>query len=310
MEETIELRELIKLIWNGRIILSISVIFCMLVALILNWFILEEKYESNALVQVVSGIQDTGAISNYIAAEFKPNIYAERIQNKSLMQQAFDDAGIKKKFLPSNLTLNIEMDTLKSNVALIYTSSNAQMAQNELQVLIDATKKHMNEAIQLSLKDIEELHKNEIENLSNNITEVVEKYNNIIHNNDLPEILILQTIMDTESEILINASEQQKTALSAINGDTQSQLLQLQAEIQTKSTEYKKALTNYQSVKMSLDNFKPDPFIRVITEPTLADYPTTPNKMLNLALGVIIGFVLGLGIIFFRNYWKNSAPIN
>ncbi len=95
MEETIELRELIEIVWKGKAIIAICTVVCMLLAGIVSWFVLEEKYESKAVVQVASGIQDTGIISNYIAAEFTPSIYAQRIQNKPIMKQALKDADIK-----------------------------------------------------------------------------------------------------------------------------------------------------------------------------------------------------------------------
>ncbi|MCT6923390.1 Wzz/FepE/Etk N-terminal domain-containing protein [Metasolibacillus sp.] len=310
MEETIELRQLFNIIWKGKAIIAVSTIICILFAGILSWFVLEEKYESKAMIQVVSGIQDTGAMANYIAAEFKPNIYAERIQNKSLMQQAFADANIKNEFLLENLVTKVEMDSLNNNVELRYTSNNAQSAQLELQVLIEATKNLMNEAIQKSLKDVEALYTNEMSNLSVELEEVVKSYNAIISNNNLPEVLILQTVVDTNNGIILNASEQQKSALSDINGELQNQLLQLQTEIRAKSDEYKNVLINYQSIKTNLNNFKSDSFIRVITEPTLADDPLAPSKVLNLVLGLVIGLMLGLGIVFLRAYWKNSAPVN
>ena len=89
----------------------------------------------------------------------------------------------------------------------------------------------------------------------------------------------------------------------------QNELLQLQVQIQSKSEEYGKVLANYQSVKTGMGSFKPDPFIRVIAEPTLAEGPASPNKMLNLAIGLVIGVMMGIGIVFFRQYWKNSTPV-
>ncbi|MET4560622.1 chain length determinant protein (polysaccharide antigen chain regulator) [Lysinibacillus parviboronicapiens] len=305
MEETIELRELIEIVWKGKAIIAICTVVCMLLAGIVSWFVLEEKYESNAVVQVASGIQDTGIISNYIAAEFTPSIYAQRIQNKPIMKQALKDADIKDVYSEKNMVATVDADPAKNLVELKYKAKSAQDAQQQLQILMDVTKQKMNESVQATLKELETTYKTESVSLSKEIENIIEQYNKIIKDNKLPEILILQTVLN--SEIVLNISDDQTTTLSNVNGDLQNQLLQMQAQINTKSVEYQKTLANYQSVKTGLDSFKPDPFIRVIAEPTLAEKSASPNKLLNLAIGLVIGMMFGVGTVFFRQYWKNSS---
>lgn len=305
MEESIELRELLGIIWKGKVVIAVCTIVCMFLAGIGSWFVLDEKYESNAVVQVVSGVQDTGIMASYIEAEFTPNIYAQRIQNKPIIQQAFKEAGIKVKFSEKNLVMTVDPDPAKNLVELKYSSNSAKDAQQQLQVLMEATKGKMNESVQATLHNLESTYKLEASSLSKEIKIIIEQYNQIIRDHKLPDILVLQTVLN--SEIALNISDEQTTALSNVSGNLQNQLLQMQAQIQAKSEEYRKSLVNYQSVKTGLESFKPDPFIRVIAEPTLAEVPSSPNKMLNLAIGLIIGIMVGLGLVFFRHYWKNSA---
>lgn len=305
MEETIELRELIEIVWKGKAIIAICTIVCMLLAGVASWFVLEEKYESKAVVQVAGAVQDTGIMANYVSTEFTPTIYAQRIQNKQIMQQALQDAGIKIKFNEKNLVTTTDADPTKNIVELKYTSNSAKEAQQQLQILMDAAKQKMNESVQQTLQQLESTYKIEAESLTKEINSNIEQYNQIIRENNLPKILILQTIIN--SEIVLNISEEQAATLSNVNGDLQNQLLQLQVQIQTKSEEYHNILTNYQSIKTELDSFKPDPFIRIIAEPSLAEGVSSPNKLLNLAIGLVVGVMLGLGIVFFREYWKKSA---
>lgn len=307
MEETIELRELIQIVWKGKTLIAICTIVCMLLAGTASWFILNEKYESNAVVQVTSGVQETDFMAKYISAEFTPNIYAQRIQNKSIMKQSLQDAGIKEKYNEKNLEVKVEPDPAKNLVELKYLSNSAKDAQKQLQILMDVTKQKMNESVQGTLQDLEKTYESESAVLSKEIETIIEQYNKVIKDNHLPEILILQTVLN--SEIILNISEEQTSALSTVTGNLQNDLLQMQAQIQTKSEEYQKTLANYQSVKTGLDSFKPDPFIRVIVEPTLAEEPSSPNKLLNLAIGLVIGMMLGLSIVFFRHYWRNSAIV-
>lgn len=305
MEETIELRKLLEIVWKGKPLIAIWTIVCMLLAGIASWFVLDEKYESKAIVQVASAVQDTGIMSNYVATEFTPAIYAQRIQNKPIMQQALQDEGIKVNYNEKNLVATVDADPTKNLVELKFTSGSSKEAQQQLQILMDATKQKMNESVQMTLQNLENTYKIEAEALTKEIDAIIEQYNQIIRENNLPKLLILQTILNTE--MVINISEEQAASLSNVNGNLQNKLLQLQSQIQTKSEEYRKTLANYQSVKTGLDSFKPDPFIRVIAEPTLPEGAASPNKLLNLVIGLIIGVMLGLGAVFFRHYWRNSA---
>ena len=305
MEETIELRELIEIVWKGKAIIALCTIVCMLLAGVASWFVLEEKYESKAVVQIVSPQQDTGIMSNYVAAEFTPNIYAQRIQNKTIMKQSLLDAGIKEKFDEKNLVATVDVDPTKNLVELKYKANSAKDAQQQLQILMEATKQKMDESVKATLNDLVTTYKTESNALTKEIEIIIDKYNKIIRENNLPELLILQTILDTE--ITLNISEEQTAALSNVTGSLQNQLLQMQAQIKSKSEEYRKTLANYQSVKTGLDSFKPETLVRTITAPTLAEEPSSPNKVLNLAIGFIIGMMFGLGLVLFRHYWKNSA---
>lgn len=307
MEETIELRELVGIIWGGKNVIAICTVLCMLLAGSVSWLILDEKYESKAVVQVTSTVQDTGIMANYVAAEFTPTIYAQRIQNKPIMQQALKDAGIKIKYNEKNLVTTVDTDPTKNLVELKFTSSSPEEAQKQLQILLEATKQKMNDSVQDTLQNFETTYKEEADALIEEIDSIIGKYNNLIRENNLPEVLILQTILNTE--IILNVSEGQTVALSNVDGKLQNQLLQLQAQIQTKSEEYRKTLENYQSVKTGLDSFKPDPFIRAIAEPTLPEKSSSPNKILNLALGLVLGIIIGLGVVFLRYYWKKSAVV-
>lgn len=307
MEETIELRELINIVWKGKAIIAVCTIVCMLLAGIVSWFVLEEKYESKAVVQVISGVQDTDILSNYIAAEFTPNIYAQRIQNKPIMQQALLDAGLEVKYDARNLIATVDADPTKKVVELKFSTNSPKKAQQQLQILMDATKKKMNDSVRITLQDLEATYKTKTTTLTKEIETLIEQYNQKIRDNNLPELLILQTMLN--NEIILNISEKQTSTLSKVNGNLQNQLLQFQAEIQSKSNEYRKALTDYQSIKTGLDSFKPEPFVRVIAEPTLAESPSSPNKVLNLAIGLALGVMIGLGIVLIRYYWRNSTVV-
>lgn len=308
MEETIDLRKLIDIVLKGKIIILISTITCLLIAGIVSWFVMETKYESKAIVQVVNNVQDTGAYSNFVSAEFAPNTYAQRIQNKTIMTEALKEAGVTSKYNERNLAaaVDISPDSFKNYVTLSYKSTSPEDAQHQLEVLMNATKRTMEEAVKQPLMELEKSYNGQIQKLTKEIESIIEEYNQIIREDNLPKILIMQTIIN--SDIAIEISADQLSVLSNIDGAKQNQLLQMQAQIATKSGEYRTILANYQSIESGIENFNPDLFIRIIAKPTLAEDPASPNNAINLAIGLIMGVMIGLGIVLFRYYWKNSQP--
>ena len=170
---------------------------------------------------------------------------------------------------------------------------------------MNKTKAEVTVSIKETLNQLEETYLKESNSLSSEIEQLMTSYNDLVTNNNLPEVLILQTI--ASSQFVLNLTENQSNALANVTGSIQNELLQLKAQIDTKSAEYRVVLEKYQSVKTGLDSFKADPFIRVIVDPTFAENPSSPNKLLNLAIGLLLGLIIGIGLVFFRHYWKFSA---
>ena len=309
MEETIDLRELIAIILKGKWIIASITIICVLLAGVVSWFVLPEKYQSTAVVQVESGVlpsdTDTDVLSKHVSKEFTPLLYTKVIQNEAAINGAFQRAKLNNVFTAANVTTTNEANTNLVNIT--YTSNSAQNAQQELQIVLETAKAEMNRSVQTKLKDLVAMYASEEKTLSKDIATITNDYNQLIRNNNLPEVLIFQTI--SNKEMTLNITDTTTKGLASVDGKMQHQLIQLQAQIQAKSEEYRKVLENYQSVKTGLDSFKSDPFIRVIAQPSLANGPASPNKMLNVAIGFVLGLMMSVGVVFFRQYWRDSAPV-
>lgn len=302
MEETIDLRELIETVWKGKWIIAVLTIVFMLVAAIVSWFVLPEQYESKAIVQVASEVQDTGIMSSYVAAEFTPIIFSQRIKDPTLMNEAFVAQGIKEKFSRNDLSATVQANT--NLIDLTYKSESADNAHEHLTLFINETKERMNTSVKNTLNELEKTYSSEAKLLSGEIETIVERYNKVIISNGLPEILIMQTLVS--SQIILAVTDEQTKALAKVNGTLHNELMHMQAQVDSKSTEYRKVLEKYQSVNTGKDSFRPDAFIRTIVEPTIPENPSSPSKLLNVAIAMIIGLMAGLGIVFSQEYWKKS----
>jgi len=288
-EETIDLRELVDIIWRGKKVIIISVIAAMLIAVLLSVFVLEKKYESKATVQITSNTAAEGIVKQYIDSEFTNQVFAERIKNQT-----------------SNLSVNVDVAT--SMISLTYTSGNPKKSSDALTTLIDEQKIAMANALQNEFTLLADSYTNESKKLSNEIRDLIKLYNTTVKTNNLPEILILQSMIG--NQIIVDLTQEQQESLVNVDGEIQNELMQLQARIESKSVEYRKVLDQYQSVLTNIESFRPDPLIKSIIEPTIPIGPSSSNTLLNIAISLVIGAMIGLGIVFIRKYWQETSREN
>lgn len=300
-EETVDLRELVEIIWKGKNVIIVTTIAALLIAALLSVFVLEKKYESKATVQITSNTAAEGIVKQYIDSEFTNQVFAERIKSQTFINQYFTNEV-------SSSDLNVNVDPNTSMISLTYSSGNPKESSDVLTILIDEQKKAMADSLQNQFTLLADSYTKESKKLSNEIRDLIKMYNTTVKSNNLPQILILQSMV--ENQLIVDLTQEQQASLVNIDGEIQNELMQLQARIESKSTEYSKVLDQYQSVLTNIESFRPDPLIKIIIEPTLSDVPSSPNTLLNIALGLVIGAMIGLGIVFIRKYWQETSPEN
>lgn len=304
MEETIDLREIIEIVLKGKWVIALITALCVAIAGLLSWFIIPEQYESKATIQIVSNPQDASLLAGYVNAEFSPSIFTERIQNTTFLKNVLNENDFSiKNFDAENLSVTVEKET--QLIDLTYKKGKPDLAQKQLALFINETKDKMNASVINSMKSLEKTYTAEAEILSKEIEGLIEEYNAIIKRNSLPEVLIMQSLLN--EQILLTVNDEQLNALVNVDGSLHNQLMQMQSQIRSKATEYRSVLDRYQAVKSGISSFSPEPHFRIISEATLPENPASPNKLLNIAIALVIGMMIGIGVVFFREYWKNTA---
>ncbi|NLM44839.1 MAG: capsular biosynthesis protein, partial [Clostridiales bacterium] len=50
-----------------------------------------------------------------------------------------------------------------------------------------------------------------------------------------------------------------------------------------------------------------DANIMIVSPAIVPDIPVAPKKALNMAVAMVLGLMMGVFVVFFMDYWKNSA---
>lgn len=128
----------------------------------------------------------------------------------------------------------------------------------------------------------------------------------------------------------VNDLEIQLTTLTSRHADIEKEIAlrqkdieELQAELAEKSQKYEILSHQVELIKQTYDAYQQkykeamikqsadigQSSIITISEAIPPMVPIAPNKMMNLAIGAFLGFIVGTFIVFVVNYWKNSKVI-
>jgi len=124
-----------------------------------------------------------------------------------------------------------------------------------------------------------------------------------------------------ELEVTLSGIVSQKTAISANIQKTQTELESLQALLAEKQTEYNRLqqqytvaqdtyntfLQKYQEARITTSNKIGDTSIMVVSPAIVPDEPVAPKKALNVAIGMVLGLMIGMFTVFFLDYWRKSG---
>lgn len=125
---------------------------------------------------------------------------------------------------------------------------------------------------------------------------------------------VQQIIEEEESSIRVLQAQEHalQIAIAAINHDLRNftekeyQLSQLTRGIDDNKEVYSMLLKQREEARISLAKAQRGVKIRVVSPAVVSSEPVKPRKVLNIALAVFLGFVSGLGMAFFIEYFDHS----
>lgn len=325
MQDEISLREIIEVVWKGKAVIAIVTIAAMIVAAIISFFVLSPVYEAQSSVRVAKNAEILNALSETIISDATIN----RMINK--LQLDKDQYTIKD--LKDSITIEHESNTdiahiiVKgsdssfitdiSNLLAFELGSRVEMTDRSNQIV-----EYQNQLIDLEdsiavtqseLDETEEQLANTPEKLITYQSLADEPYlqsviqeNSDISSRELGEVsLVNETInplytslKSKVAELTIQLSklaEQKKTMEAAITRNEQ--------EITLLDEQINDEKLRAQDTERLLNGFSAV-FITPAIEPEL---PTGPNKILNVAIAMVLGAMISILYVFVRHYWIVSG---
>ncbi|NLK98293.1 MAG: hypothetical protein GX272_09510 [Epulopiscium sp.] len=235
-------------------------------------------------------------------------------------KKALDEEAKKKRdYLKSAKDieeLNQEIATLRDQLTLYK------------QKLIDTDKQ-----IQSDIKSLEALEKSGIKSTNINIGAIKAKIQlnevqgitngqeiefDISNSSALESAMLSAHRTQMETRLIQNISE--KEVLEQKIEEIQNRLTELRATLATEEYKYNEIMRNYELAEQSFEAYQTrkneaeqnvaadigKASIIVSTPAAVPEAPTAPNKMLNIAIGFVLGLMIGVFVVFFKSYWENT----
>ncbi|OMP66626.1 Wzz/FepE/Etk N-terminal domain-containing protein [Domibacillus epiphyticus] len=314
MEETIELRELITIVLKGKWLIAAITATAVFIAAIASFLIIDPVYSSTATVSVNNGLvpgkapAETDAYYNEVIT---PLAYTERVKSPQVIEQAIGKSGLKHYTVDgvqSNLTVE---NTANTNlVSLTFKGKTAAESKKMLDAILITMQDSLLTEIQGRINEDIEHYATQAEAEKQNLETLLKQYRQQAETLNLPNSLLLDAVISYNNQYMINLDQESLRGMSDISEESLISLNELSNEVKTTAGVYR----NYTNLERQLsafsEIFRVDNKVLTISAPIENDYSISPKPILNMAIALVVGLMLGIGLVFLRHYWKNSKPLS
>jgi len=278
-EYEIDLREYILLLWNNKWFIGGLCITAIVIAFVFSIYIISPVYQSNAKIKL-SSLQGTYS---------KTETAGELLKGTDMISPVFDKLDIDYNLsnLQSYIDDNIDIQIL----------STLQMTENGMQGdvfggILELTVKNSDPQIAKSIADgMIDNYKMKSEDDFKNLIRQKEDY-----------IEELNTEIDRIEE-QINKTNKILNEIEIENSNQVLLIVNINERLNNLENMKKKYLDTMQEVNKEINNYYP---IIVLNPPYRPENPVSPNVKLNLAIAGVLALMLGVFIVFFKEFMKKE----
>ena len=291
-EDTIELIDLLRVVWKWKWFIIVFTLACSIVAGIIS-FSMPKVYEVSMVVE--PGVFDIGPDGKFIYLDsplnIKSKIDSQAYNSKIYKRLNVDPKKLKLKFKTihpkDSNTVRIKLEVKDASKGIQATSILFHELVEEYQHYIDSRKSELDEKISMNKRKLDNCagEKNYLEKetaiVKANTDRIIQERNMFLKKGgDNPDKLSLL--------IYTNIIQQNMSHYNDLNR----QLAGVLAKIVTVKSE----METLKIKRESIEN------VRLIQPPQSSIYPIKPKKKLNVMLAFVIGLFLSIFLAFFLEY--------
>jgi capsular polysaccharide biosynthesis protein len=300
-EDEISLRELIETLLKRKKTIALITLACIILSGVYSFFILKPSYEATAMLRLNGfpvGLEDyTTQITNY-------DVLSSTIMDLNLQEQEIDTESLKKMIAIKRVEdTNLIEITVKNKDSDLAAQIANKIAVNSKAIAIPIYDKMLmkaNENIRLIQKTLEASNRELAE-----ASEFVILKKNLVDDPALNAILSQGNPGNGILSIELKSEEMNTRYI-----EIQRNIFANDLAMINKNEEVANIQTRLEAIKQEISGQSPMNTYKesyVVSKAIIPETPVSPRKVLNLAIGTVLGLMLGAFWAFFREYWENTG---
>jgi chain length determinant protein (polysaccharide antigen chain regulator) len=309
MEEEISLRELIEVIIKGKKMIITVTIIALLIAAIFSYMVIEPTYETSATILVNNNsLQQQGAeeLNAYLNEVVSPQVYSQRLRSQQLLNRVIDKHNLEWNVKSLQSSLNVETENESKLITVTLKGNNAKLIQQTLEAIIAESKLYVGETISSRLTEVADQYKGQLSDEKENLDKALKEYNDAQLEEGLPTIVLLDALTNGGKQYLLNVDEKYMEELQNLDKNKQVEFQKLNNQVNLLTELYNKYNNKYEEARSLAKLFNLENVLTIVSSPELPVDPVSPSKILNIAVAIVIGLMVGIGIVFTQHYWKET----
>lgn len=128
--------------------------------------------------------------------------------------------------------------------------------------------------------------------------------------NQISDFNINISKLKKEMEILAQKIDKTQKEIESLNSEIAEKKHQqtlIQRKVNLAQSTYDSFLKKYEETRIAESTEIGESSINIVSKAAVPEVPVAPRKALNVAIAAVLGIMIGVFVVFFREYWKSSA---
>ncbi|MFD1037168.1 Wzz/FepE/Etk N-terminal domain-containing protein [Virgibacillus byunsanensis] len=307
MEEEISLREIIEKLWKGKWIIVGIAVAALLISFVYSFLIADPVYKGDANVTVHNVASVPENVQPYINEMTKPEIFVQTMKSSTVLEKVIQKENLDLTVNQLQSKINVELPSEETNsfISISMEGTDKEQIKSTIDSTISITRDELGNDIQSRLTMLEEEYQAQMEVEDKQITEAVEAFNDLGAGDGLPTLILFQQNA-SGSEYVLEADQDLLNELNDLDKSEQVKYEKLNKKIDDTTSLYNFYSNKYDEVRSISTMNIVDISTNVLSDTFVPDSPISPNKTLNLAISLVLGLMVGLFVVFVREYFKDG----
>lgn len=308
MEEEINLREIISILWQGKWVITIITSIALVISVLYSFILADSVYSGDVKLSVnnVSSVPET--VQPVIDELTKPEIFEQTMKSSIVLGKVIEEAQLDLSIeqLQSKLEVELPEGETDNIIAISLKGEDREQIKSVIDHAITLTKEEMKVNFRSRLVLLEEEYQLNMEQENKNIIEAVQDFNDIQAAEGLPALLLFQQ-NNSDGQYIIEVNEEILNEFDDLDKMEEVNYEKINSEIENLTALYGFYSNNYDEIRsVSMLNIV-DISINVLSDIYVPNDPISPNKLLNIAIALVLGLMIGVGVVFFREYLNEDT---